>query len=117
MRAPGGRPGIIVPDGDAPTSQVVQVLKRGDGATVRQGDSVRVQLTSVDWATRQVKNTTWDSTAQSIDLSQTNVPASFSAALVGQTVGSQILLVTPASGANGAVVTVFDIVGIDAPHA
>ncbi|MEN2741048.1 hypothetical protein ABCS02_24965 [Microbacterium sp. X-17] len=116
VRAADGRPGIIIPDGDAPTQQVVQVLKKGDGQTVQSGDSVRVQVTQVNWNTRKVTNTTWDSTAQSVDLSSTSLPPGFSDALVGQTVGSQILLVTPAGGgADSATVTVFDIVGIDVP--
>jgi hypothetical protein len=115
VRDADGRPGIIVPDGDAPSAQVVQVLKKGDGATVQSGDSVRVQLTQVAWDTRKVTTTTWDQSAESIDLSAGSLPAGFSDALVGQTVGSQILLVTPASGKNAAVVSVFDIVGIDVP--
>jgi hypothetical protein len=115
VRAADGRPGIIIPDGDAPTDQVVQVLKKGDGATVQDGDSVRVQLTQVDWDSRKVTSSTWDQSAEPIDLGSSSLPTGFSDALVGQTVGSQILLVTPASGKTAAVVSVFDIVGIDAP--
>jgi hypothetical protein len=54
-------PGIIIPDAKKPTKQVVQTLIHGDGPKVKKTDGVRVQFTSVDWDTRKVVNSTWDS--------------------------------------------------------
>ena len=113
VRAPDGRPGIIIPDADAPTEPVVQVIKRGNGAVVGADDSIHVQATGVDWADRSVTTTTWDGEPEALDMS--SAPDGFAQALVGQTVGSQILLVMPASGdrSGSATAYVFDILGID----
>lgn len=115
VRAPDGRPGIIIPDATAPAQPVVQVIEKGDGAVVQPTDQVRAQVLSVDWDTGQVKDTTWDSAAAPIDLSSDQLAPAVRDALAGQTVGSQILLVTPPADKTGAVAYVFDIVGIDAP--
>ena len=111
VRAPDGRPGIIVPDAKKPAKQVTQTLIRGTGAKVTENDVLRVQLTSVDWDTRKVLKSTWDT--QSVAISATG--------LEGQTVGSQVLLVIPPADANqstgsdgnGTQAIVVDILGID----
>ncbi|MBS1674887.1 MAG: hypothetical protein JSS74_13100 [Actinobacteria bacterium] len=112
VRAPDGRPGIIIPDAKKPTKQVTQTLIRGEGPKLTEKDVARVQFTSVDWDTRKVVNSTWDSSAG-------RIPAA--AGLVGQTVGSQVLLVIPPQDAsqstgtdgNGTQAIVVDILGID----
>jgi peptidylprolyl isomerase len=111
VRAPDGRPGIIIPDAKKPAKQVTQTLIHGDGAKVTKNDVLRVQLTSVDWDTRKVLKSTWDS--QSVAIS--------AAGLEGQTVGSQVLLVIPPADAtqstgsdgNGTQAIVVDILGVD----
>jgi FKBP-type peptidyl-prolyl cis-trans isomerase len=115
VRAPDGRPGVIIPDADAPTQPVVQVIKRGSGDVVAPDDAVRVHVTGVDWTDRTVTTTTWDSEPESLDLSAANTPAAFVDALAGQTVGSQVLVVVPAAdgGPSSATAYVFDILGID----
>lgn len=123
--APDGRPGVIVPDADAPTELVVQVLKRGDGAAVADSDSIRVQYTGLTWADREVFDSTWEKGA-SASVTLDGVVPGFAQALKGQTVGSQILVVIPPDlgyGADGSgaipgdatLVFVIDILGIDAP--
>jgi len=112
VRAPDGRPGIIIPDAKKPATQVVQTLIRGAGPKVKKTDGVRVQYTSVDWDTRKVVNSTWDSQSAVI---------SAAAGIEGQTVGSQVLLIVPPAGAstgtsgdgNGTQAIVVDILGID----
>ena len=112
VRAPDGRPGIIIPDAKKPTKQVVQTLIHGDGPKVKKTDGVRVQFTSVDWDTRKVVNSTWDSQSAVI---------SGAAGIEGQTVGSQVLLIVPPADAstgtgsdgNGTQAIVVDILGID----
>jgi len=112
VRAPDGRPGIIVPDAKKPAKQVVQTLIRGEGQKVKKTDGVRVQFTSVDWDTRKVVNSTWDSQSAVI---------SGAAGIEGQTVGSQVLLIVPPADAsagtgadgNGTQAIVVDILGID----
>src|SRR5690606_30759611 len=54
VRAPDGRPGIIVPDSDAPTDLVVQTLIKGDGEKVAEDDTLLVNYTGVTWAEKTV---------------------------------------------------------------
>ena len=126
VRAPSGRPGIIVPDGAPPTDLAVEVLEKGRGDVVSGDDPVRVHYTGVLWSDKSVFDTTWDGEPKSLTLSAT-VPG-FADAVKGQTVGSQILVVVPpdqgygATGkgavpANSTLVFVVDILGIDAAPA
>jgi hypothetical protein len=124
VRAPDGRPGIIVPDAEAPDDLVVEVLKEGDGETVTGDAPVRVHYTGLTWDEQEVFDTTWDSTPQPISLDA--VIPGFATALEGQTVGSQILVVIPPDlgygdqeqgsiPADSTLVFVIDILGIDEP--
>lgn len=117
VRAPDGRPGVIVPDAVAPGEPVVQVLKRGDGPAIDDEATARVHVTIVGWDDRRVVNSTWGQAPQPLTLG--DLPPVLADALEGQTVGSQVLVVTPgdeaaAQGGEGqARVYVFDILGID----
>ncbi|GAB3599122.1 FKBP-type peptidyl-prolyl cis-trans isomerase [Microbacterium tumbae] len=112
VRAPDGRPGIIVPRTDAPAEQVTQVLIKGDGPEVTDQDAaVWTNYTSVGWDTREEIATTWGTNPVS---SLADVSPALAETLVGQTVGSQLLVVEP--GADGAPATVYvvDILGTTA---
>ncbi|SDH29471.1 FKBP-type peptidyl-prolyl cis-trans isomerase [Microbacterium pygmaeum] len=122
VRAPDGRPGIIVPDADPPKDVAVQTLLKGDGPEVTGEDPVRVHYTGLTWADRTVFDTTWDGEPASLTLDA--VVPGFAEALQGQTVGSQVLVVVPpdqgyGSEGSGSVppdstlVFVVDILGID----
>jgi hypothetical protein len=126
VRAPDGRPGIIVPDTAPPSDLQVQVLKKGRGELVTGDAPVRVAYTGVLWDDRTVFDSTWDEgkTPASFELDQ--VVEGFGQALEGQTVGSQVLIVIPPELGYGdddagsipggsTLVFVVDILGIDAP--
>ena len=108
VRAPDGRPGIIVPDGAAPTAQVEQVLIKGDGETIENDTIAWVNYTAVAWDTKAVSSTSWDSNPVS-NLAETAPPVA--EAMVGQTVGSQLLVVVPATEGGEAMTYVVDILG------
>ncbi|WP_127818457.1 FKBP-type peptidyl-prolyl cis-trans isomerase [Microbacterium sp. CPCC 204701] len=123
VRAPGGRPGLIIPDGAAPEELVVQTIKKGDGAEVTGDEPVRVHYTGVVWGEDDEFDSTWDGEAASVTLD--GVVPGFADALEGQTVGSQVLVVIPpelgygdqeqgAIPAGSTLVFVIDIVGLDA---
>lgn len=121
--APDGRPGIIVPDSEAPTDLRIELLKKGDGERVTADSRVRVHYTGVTWADREVFDSSWEkgaSTAFTLD----GVVPGFAQALEGQAVGSQVLAVIPpelgygdqATGsipAGSTLVFVIDILGIE----
>jgi peptidylprolyl isomerase len=122
VRAPDGRPGIIVPDAEPPAEVVVQTLIKGTGPEVTGDEAVRVHETGLTWADREIFETTWDDGPKSIDLS-TMLPA-YADALIGQPVGSQVLIVIPPDQGYGAegqgpapadstLVFVVDILGVD----
>ncbi len=126
VRAPDGRPGVIIPDAKKPSDLVVQTLIKGDGTKVKATDTVRVQYTGVDWDSKTVFDSSWDKQAASLTLDQ--VIPGFGKGLTGQTVGSQVLLVVPPKDGYGAqgggavkpnstLVFVVDILGIDPPAA
>ncbi|MFH8249761.1 FKBP-type peptidyl-prolyl cis-trans isomerase [Microbacterium sp. B2969] len=121
VRAPDGRPGVIVPDSAAPEKLTAQTLIKGDGEKVSGDQNVRVNYTSVSWDDRKVIETTWDSEAASTTL-EALVPGA-AKALGDVTVGSQLLVVVPAekasggSSASGARVFVIDVLGVDAAAA
>lgn len=106
VRAPDGTPGVIIPDTAAPKKQVVQTLIKGDGDAVTAKNVPIVNVTSLTWDDKTVSNTTWGQAA-SIDLQKT--APEVAKALIGKPVGSQVLVVTPATGENKAMVYVVDI--------
>ena len=99
--AENGAPTITIPDGDAPTKVEIATIKKGDGPTVAQGDSVLVQYTGVKWSDGSVFDSSWDRGAPA-SFQTTGVVAGFQQALEGQTVGSQVLVVIPPEFGYGA---------------
>lgn len=114
VRAPGGRPGVVLPQADPPAEQVVELLKKGDGETVDAAATALVHYTGVLWPGGTVTESTWDTAPQAVTSAD---PVAFAAALEGQTVGSQLLVVAPGAALQGesgapAQVYVVDILGI-----
>jgi peptidylprolyl isomerase len=127
--AENGEPGITVPSGNPPTRLEIGTLKKGAGTKVKEGDTVTVQYTGVVWNTKEVFDSSWDRNAPAefvaADGAETEggVIKGFADALIGQTVGSQVIAVIPPdqgygdreSGtipANSTLIFVVDILGI-----
>lgn len=125
--APDGRPGITVPKGDPPAKEEseVEVLKRGAGEVVEDGDRVVVHYTGVEWTEGEVFDpSTWASGSPSIVTvgEGSEMVEGFSKAVIGQTVGSQVgVIVPPAEGfgdeetevpAGSTLFYVIDILGV-----
>lgn len=112
--APNGQPGIKIPSHDAPTSLASAVLKQGSGETVTAKDELLVNYTAVAWSSPDtVASSSWENGSPVVwpDTTGQNYspPASVLKRLVGQKVGSQIVVVTPGSSATALVI---DILGI-----
>ena len=105
--APDGRPGITVPKADPPTRgrSEVEVLKRGAGEVVEDGDTVVVQYTGVNWADGKVFDSSWESGTPTTFIvgidEQSQVIPGFAKAVIGQTVGSQVGVIVPPSEGYG----------------
>ncbi|HLP22966.1 MAG TPA: FKBP-type peptidyl-prolyl cis-trans isomerase [Microbacteriaceae bacterium] len=128
--APNGQPGITVPKTAAPTHERLSVLKKGSGTVVESGDRVTLHYTGAVWSTGNVFDSSWAKRkpVQFVVGDGTNdqgeVVQGFSDAIIGQTVGSQVLAVIPpelgygsqAAGAippNSTLVFVIDILGVN----
>ena len=108
VRASDGTPGIIIPESAPPTDQVVQTLIKGDGEKVTADQIALVNVTAVNWDDKSVLTTTWGK-GPTGDLAST-APAA-AEQIVGKTVGSQFLVVTPETDGAAAVAYVVDILG------
>ncbi len=100
VRAPNGRSGVVVPDGKAPTATTVETLVRGDGAALTADDAAILNVLGVSWTGKtQFRSSIDDGTP--VVSSAGDLPKAVADALVGVTVGSQIMVVVPADAAAG----------------
>jgi FKBP-type peptidyl-prolyl cis-trans isomerase len=122
--SPDGVPGITIPSTTAPTKLKVAVLKKGDGATVAAHANVTVQYVGVVWQKdAQPFDSSW-SRGTPAEFSVDGVVPGFRDAIVGQKIGSQVLVIIPpdqgygaaaqgAIPANSTLVFVIDILGVN----
>jgi peptidylprolyl isomerase len=102
--AADGKPTITIPSGvAAPTSLVVQPLIKGTGPVVQAGQTISVHYTGVVWDGGKQFDSSWDR-GQPADfvIGKSQVIAGWDEGLVGQTVGSQVLLVVPPDKGYGS---------------
>lgn len=124
--------GLSFPNAPIPTELVVSVLKQGSGERLEEGSFVTAHFTGAVWNTREVFSTSFERgiplSLSLLDLSQIQsgqgVIPGVAQALIGQTVGSRILVSippelgyapgqAPAGVPEGAtLVYVFDILGV-----
>jgi FKBP-type peptidyl-prolyl cis-trans isomerase len=103
----GSVPTIKIPKGNPPAKLVSKVLIKGTGPAVAAGDTVVVQYTGVNWRTGQVFDASWrhGTSGQpygfTIGTSPSQVIAGWDKGLVGQTVGTRVLLVIPPADGYG----------------
>lgn len=97
-----GAPTITVPDDDAPTELITQLLIEGEGDVVETGQTITVHYTGVLWDTGVVFDSSWESgSTASFPIGTGGVIAGWDKGLVGQTIGSQVLLVIPPADGYG----------------
>lgn len=99
-----GEPEITIPPGaKAPSKTEVEVLKQGDGATIANGDTALVQYKGVQLDGGKEFDSSWSKGAPTtFTVSEGSLIKGFVTGLVGQKVGSQVLIVTTAEDAYGA---------------
>ncbi|MGW8568589.1 FKBP-type peptidyl-prolyl cis-trans isomerase [Isoptericola sp. NPDC055881] len=96
-----GKPSVKIPAGyKAPKDLVAQTLIKGDGAKVKNTQSVTAHYTGWTLDGKQF-DSSWDRGAPA-SFSLQQVIKGWTEGLTGQTVGSQVLLVIPADQAYGA---------------
>lgn len=97
--AEDGRPTVTIPETEAPAELEIATLKEGEGEEVQEGDSVTVQYQGSLWETGEVFDESWGKAPATF--ATTQVVPGFGKALVGQTVGSQVLAVIPPAEGYG----------------
>lgn len=107
-----GRPTVTIPDAAPPAELKIAVLKLGDGATVEDGDDVVVHYEGINWNTKTIFDESW-ARGEPATFNTSQVIAGFTAALVGQTVGSQVIVIIPPDQGYGAAGSPPDIGGTD----
>jgi FKBP-type peptidyl-prolyl cis-trans isomerase len=91
--ADDGTPTVTMPDTDPPADLAVEVLKKGDGAEVTDASTVTVQYVGSIWETGEVFDQSWPVGPTTFAVS--GLITGFTQGLVGQTVGSQVVIVIP----------------------
>ena len=91
----GDKPVLTFPDTPAPRELGVQVLSQGDGETVEAGDTIEVNYFGQVWGGRMFDNSYDRRSSISFGIGVGQVIAGWDEGLVGQQVGSRVLLSIP----------------------
>jgi hypothetical protein len=121
VTAGDGTPGLTIPKSDPPEELAVAVLKAGDGEKVSKTTQMVVHYTGALWTERTIFDSSWENGAPAT-FSPDGIIPGLATALVGQQVGSQVLVVIPPElgygdqanasiPANSTLVFVVDILG------
>jgi len=100
--ATGKSPAVTIPSVTQPKTLQVKTLVKGAGPKVAKGQYIVVQYTGVNWRTKKVFDSSWSRsqpTAFNIGVGQ--VIKGWDTGIVGQTVGSRVLLVIPPAQGYG----------------
>jgi peptidylprolyl isomerase len=129
--APDGQPGITPLNEDPPKDLKIQVLKRGGGQEVTEGDDVVVHFTGLAWGEDEPFQSTWDTGVPSTQRAsvgsgtEEGIIEGFAEAIIGERVGSQVVVIIPPEfgytngeappgvDAEATLIFVIDILGIE----
>lgn len=89
-----GEPQVTIPPRSAPKEYSATVLKRGEGDVVAEGATVTVEYLGVEWQSGRIFDSSWYRD-QLVRMPTSSFLKGVGDALVGKTVGSQILVILP----------------------
>lgn len=94
--APDGRPGVTFPGGAAPADLTVMESIRGTGEEVVEGDRLLLHYTGIVWETEEVFDSSWEQGTPAVfTIDDANLIPGFVDAVVGQPIGSQVVVSIP----------------------
>lgn len=123
VTTPDGVPGITIPNTDAPEELRIAQLIKGAGEKVKTGDNVTMHYSGFLWTGGSKFDSSWDKgTPAQFEVSPGMLIEGFLSAVVGQEVGSRVVVVIPPAlgygqqasptiPANSTLVFVIDILG------
>lgn len=97
-----GVPKIATPTGTAPTTLETEVLIKGNGPAITSGQTVTMQYTGIIWATGKEFDSSWGGDPVDFPIGSGQVIPGFDEGLIGQTVGSRVVLVIPPEKGYGS---------------
>ncbi len=100
----GTQPQITIPSGKPPSTLVAKTLIKGTGPAIQKGDTAIVQYVGEIWQTRKVFDASWkrgQPFSFSVGSTPSQVIPGWDQGLLGQTVGSRVLLVIPPADGYG----------------
>jgi FKBP-type peptidyl-prolyl cis-trans isomerase len=101
--AAGKGPTITIPSTAAPKTLQVKALIKGTGPVVKKGQYLVVQYTGVNYRTKKVFDSSWSrSEPFATVIGEGQVIPGWDTGLVGQTVGSRVMLVIPPKDGYGS---------------
>ena len=121
-----GNPVLTIPEGDQPTEFALDVLIEGSGQRIEPWSEVILHYNGVNWSTGDSFDSSWDRGEGPAIVSPRGVIPGFRDGLIGQTVGSRVVIIIPAELGYGpsdgipqkgvsptdTIVFVVDILGI-----
>jgi FKBP-type peptidyl-prolyl cis-trans isomerase len=107
--AEGEAPTVTLPATPPPTEYQLKVLEKGDGDTVAAGDTVTLQYQGTSWDTGKVFDQSYGGDPAQFATDQ--VIQGFGAALVGQKVGTKLIVTIPPQYAYGTDPAAHDLGG------
>lgn len=91
-----GRPGVTFPAGPAPEELRTMVSIEGTGDPVAEGDRLLLHYTGIVWETQEVFDSSWESGAPAeFTIDDASLIPGFVDAVVGQPIGSQVVVSIP----------------------
>jgi FKBP-type peptidyl-prolyl cis-trans isomerase len=101
--SPGTAPPVHIPQTGPPATLESRTLIRGTGPVVKKGTLLVAQYEGVIWRTGKVFSSTWESGAPTgFQIGVGQVIKGWDDSLVGQRIGSQVLLVVPPADGYGS---------------
>jgi len=96
VTTPEGVPGVTIPKTDAPTELRVAQLVKGSGETIETGDFVTLHYSGFVWADGTKFDSSWDKGEPvQFEVSPGKLIEGFVSGVIGQSVGSRMLVVIP----------------------
>ncbi|MCD2441367.1 FKBP-type peptidyl-prolyl cis-trans isomerase [Agromyces sp. SYSU K20354] len=108
--AEGESPTVTIPDAEPSTELQMHVIEEGDGDTVQAGDSVTLQYKGISWDSGEVFDESY-ARGEPATFPTDGVIQGFGAALVGQKVGTKLIVTIPPEYAYGTDPAAHDLGG------
>jgi FKBP-type peptidyl-prolyl cis-trans isomerase len=108
--AEGEPPTVTIPDVEPSTELQVHIIEEGDGDTVAEGDSVTLQYQGISWDTGEVFDSSYER-GEPATFATDQVIQGFGAALVGQKVGTKLIVTIPPELAYGTDPAAHELAG------